>query len=171
MNKEDYDKIVIEFLKYQGYHAVANEYTKEKGLEIKNDNFCELRTEIRKLISDGKYKQMEDKLMEYNFEMITSTKILDYVSRQKSIECIAKGDYENALNNLQNLTINVDDVLEKIVYQQTVNIKESRLLTAEIVNQILMFQFGESRNVLVEIIEKIGISKTLSFISSEKKND
>lgn len=149
----DYNKLVMDYLIYQGNQQIASSYARETGQTFYPNSFLTLRSKVRELISSGQPIAAQKTLEHYNFEFLTTTNLSDHLKKQCAIEKIAKGAHEEALEELKNCELELNDVLEMIVYGRGVDIERWRMCCAEIVNQVIVDGFGEIRNAFVEVIE------------------
>ncbi|ELQ75757.1 LisH motif-containing protein [Trachipleistophora hominis] len=149
----DYNKLVLDYFIYQGNQHMANLYARETGQRFYPSSFLALRSKVRDLILSGEPVAAKKALELYNFEFLTTTNLSDHLKKQFAIEKVAKGVHEEALEELKECKLELNDVLEMIVYGEGVDIERWRTCCAEIVNQVIVDEFGEIRNALVEIVE------------------
>jgi len=99
VNKEDLNKLVMNYLVVEGYKDVAETFRRESGTDPEVDlNAMEERMKIRNSIQQGNIQEGIERVNDLNPEILDSDpRLVFHLKQQQLIELIRRGDTEGAL--------------------------------------------------------------------------
>lgn len=159
-NHINHDKIILDYLVYQGHLDIAIKYAAETNQPFEPSDLLAVRHKVRNHIMSGEIDAAERELENYDFEIMMNVQLSEHFKKIRAIEMVARGEYEKALDQLRKCKLEVSDVLEAIVYEKKVDIRNLRTCAADTINQIVADAFDEIRSPLLEIISGIDWEKS-----------
>ncbi|KAL1925585.1 uncharacterized protein VTP21DRAFT_468 [Calcarisporiella thermophila] len=103
LNKQDLDRLVMNYLLIEGYKDAAEKFSAESGLEPQIDlRSVQERTEIRNAVYSGNIEEAIEKVNDLDPEILdTNPKLYFHLKQQLLIEKIRKGQITEALEFAQ----------------------------------------------------------------------
>ena len=161
INREDMNKLVLNYLIIEGHKEAVKKFLKETNLKCDYDeNLLEKRMIIRNLIINGKIDEAINEINNINIEILEKNPSIHFeLQKQKLIEIIKQNKIEESISFAQRTLYPITQNNEKLLNELE---KIMSLLAFEDINQSPFKELGT-----VEKLKKLSSIVNLQILSSQ----